>query len=127
MNIENIIFEGITYPVRPQRNETDKHVIYDYFVEVNETEHKIQAQMTTSLINDMSEIQGLNAEEELKNILIYELKADLFKILYNETVSEQLEKVFGLVGKTNEDLQALADVDEPFAVYLRNFHFHEGI
>ena len=125
MFINSIEFEGISYPVKSQRNETDKHVIYDYFIEVNETEYKSQARLTTSLINVMSQIQDLNAEEELKNILVYELKADLFKILYNETLRDQLEKVFDLVGKTNEDLQALADVDEPFAVYLRNFH--EGI
>jgi hypothetical protein len=125
MIIENIIFEGITYPVVSKRNADDDIVKYDFHLVVNGTEYKTQAELTMALIDDMKLIQGLNAEEELKNILIYELKADLFKVLYNETVREQLDKVFGLVGKTNEDLQALADIDEPFAVYLKNFH--EGI
>ncbi len=125
MKIENIIFEGITYPVVSKRNADDDIVKYDFYLVVNGTEYKAQAKLTKTFIDDMKLIQGLDTEEELNNILIYELKADLFKVLYNETVREQLVKVFDLVGKTNEDLQALADVDEPFAVYLRNFH--EGI
>ena len=125
MFINSIEFEGISYPVKSQRTDDDKRVKYDFYILVNETECKAQTQLTKALVDDLKLIQGLDAEEELKNILVYELKADLFKILYNETLRDQLEKVFGLIGKTNEDLQALADVDEPFAVYLRNFH--EGI
>ena len=125
MNIDSIEFEGILYPVKIQRSDDDQLVEYHFYLVVDKTEYKVQTKLTKTLIDNMKLIQGLDAEEELKNILLYELKADLFKIRYNETLRDQLEKVFGLVGKTNDDLQALADKDEPFAVYLRNFH--EGI
>lgn len=125
MNINSIEFEGISYPVKPQRNTYDQLVEYDFYLVVDGTEYKAQTKLTKTLIDDMKLIQGLDVGEELKNILVYELKADLFKIRYNETLRDQLEKVFGLIGKTDDDLQALADKDEPFAVYLRNFH--EGI
>jgi hypothetical protein len=127
MEIDSIEFEGISYPVKIQRSTDDQLAEYDFYLIVDETEYKAQSQikLTKTLIDDFKLIKGLHAEEELKNILLYELKADLFKILYNETLRDQLEKVFGLVGKTNDDLQALADKDEPFAAYLRNFH--EGI
>ena len=125
MNINSIEFEGISYPVKMQRSTDDQLVEYDFYLVVDETEYKAQTKLTKTLIDDMKLIQGLDAEEELKNILLYELKADLFKIRYNETLRDQLEKIFDLVGKTNDDLQALADKDEPFAAYLRNFH--EGI
>ena len=122
MNIESISFEGSTYPVKLKRNADDDLVMYEFHILVNGTSYRAGTQLTDTLVNDMQSICGLDVEEELKNVLVYELKADLFKILYNETVIEQLDKAFGLVGKTNDDLQALADKDETFAVYLRNFN-----
>jgi hypothetical protein len=120
--IQKIEFDGKYYPIRTGEvieNGVPKKYFY---AAINDVEYKMTSQVDQDITDALKLIYGFDAEEELKNILTYEMKCDLFHILHNETVKEQFEKVFGLVGKTNEDLQALAASDEIFAIFLRNFH-----
>lgn len=120
MIIENVEFEGISYPVTTYKTSENDFMKFNISVNVNDSQLKVE--YTQALINDLKSVCGLDLEEELKNIVIFELKAKIFERLYDTTVKEQFNKVQALVGKSDSDLQMLIDNDELFAIYMRNFH-----
>lgn len=122
MTIDQVEFDDIVYPVTTSTYIEDDIKHTSFHVNIDGVDHALKVDITMKLVEDLRLVQGLDPDEELKNIIEFELKEQIFKHIYKETARKQLDKVFGLVGKTNEDLQALADVDKPFAAYLRNFH-----
>lgn len=133
MTIDQVEFDDIVYPVTTNtyiKNDI-KHTSFQTSINVDGSDQEIKVGISIDLVEDLRLIQGLDPEQELKNIVEFELKEQIFKHVYKETARKQLDKVMELVNKrligitveeSNANLQALADVDKPFAAYLRNFH-----
>ena len=63
---------------------------------------------------------GIPTEEALYNILYFELKAELFQIVYNTSFGEQCDKAAKC--STEEELYAVSVNDSTFTEWLHNFH-----
>lgn len=133
MTIDQVEFDDIVYPVTTNTYIEDdiKHTSFQTHINIDGSDQEIKVGISIDLVEDLRFIQGLDPDEELKNIVEFELKERIFKHIYKETARKQLDKIMELVNKrlvgitveeSNANLQALADVDKPFAAYLRNFH-----
>lgn len=126
--IESIEFENINYPVATVKIVENGSIKIDFGIvldETNDTMPRLKVEIDQSLIEDLKSVCGLDPEKELENIVIHEMKAKIFKSVYDGNVKEQFDKVQALAkdGKSDDDLQALIDSDELFAIYMRNFHY----
>lgn len=120
--IENIEFEGVNYPVLIDKLIENNITKIKFSIVLNDKPHQLKATIDTVLVDDLKQICGLDAEKELENVIIYEIKLEIFQILYNTTVKEQFDKVQALADKSDNELQELIDTDELFAIYMRNFN-----
>jgi hypothetical protein len=62
-----------------------------------------------------------HATDELKAIMLSEIKLEIFQYLYNTKVKDQISKLLEL-GKDDSALDELISNDAVFAAYIRNFH-----
>jgi hypothetical protein len=119
--IEQVEFEGVVYPVTVTKSTKGEKIVMRHAITIDETVYKTTVEYTEQMRDDLRLVCGLDAETELKNIILHELKHEIFQKVYGETIKEQIDKVTSLIGKSDDDLQALIDNDPVFAVYMRNF------
>jgi hypothetical protein len=120
--IEKVELDGIEYPITIEKEKVGENIVGKFKVVLGGKEQSLKVEYTSQLVEDLKTIQGIDAEEELKNILIYELKSEIYQFIHGTTVREQLDKVIDLAGKEDSELDALISSDIKFASFIRNFH-----
>ena len=117
--IDEIELSGIKYPLKCHEDTRDDGIIsYTFSALVNDKRYMFKTQYTSSDINSPP-IYGMSAKEVLLDIMYFEMKAELFGIVYNTTFKKQCEIVSEC--KTIEELLAASAHDSVFAAYMFNF------
>ena len=121
MNLINeVTVSGVIYPILSTRNSfPDENNSVTFSTIIDDEEINLKAKYTSELVNDLRLVCGLDAEEELKNVLIHEFKHEIFSIVNNVSIKEMFEIVEKC--KNDEDLAVEAEKNKKFAEYLRNF------
>jgi len=116
--ITEIELSGIKYTITPHENLSDGLKIYTFSVVVDGKTVHLRAKYTSKSL-DSPPIFRISAEEELRNIMYLELKAELFAIVYNVSFTKQCE--IASECKNDEELFAVSAHDKVFAACLYNF------
>ena len=120
--INTVDFDGIEYQVNTEKEQSGDRMTMRFKVVIGGKEKSVKAEYNTTLMEDLASLYGLDAEDELKNVLLTEIKMEIFQHLYNTKAKDQLNKLFELVGKDDSALDELILNDAVFAAYVRNFH-----
>lgn len=81
--IESVEIEGVEYPIISESEKIGKINTMRFKTIINGEEYKLEAKYSSEMVNDLRVICGLNAEEELRNILTHELKHEIYRIILN--------------------------------------------
>jgi hypothetical protein len=121
--ITEIELSGIKYPIISHENLSDGLKIYTFSVVVDGKTVHLRVKYTSESL-DSPPIFGISAEEELRNIMYLELKAELFAIVYNTSFKKQCE--IASECENVEELLAVSTHDTVFAAWLANFGSHSS-
>lgn len=116
--IDEVELSGIKYPIIAHENVFDGLKTITFSVTINGKTFRMKPKYTSEDLN-MPPLFGISAEEELRNIMYFELKAELFGIVYNTTFKTQCD--IASQCETTEDLLAVSAHDSVFAAFLYNF------
>lgn len=119
--ISEVELSGIKYPVTEHENISEEGLkTYSFSTVVNDKTFSMKTTYTSKHIEELP-LYGfaIEVEEELRNILYFELKAELFGIVYNTSFKEQCDKAAQC--KNDEELYAASAYDPIFTEWLRNF------
>lgn len=118
--ITEIELSGIKYPVLVHEDFSDTELVkYGFSVVVNGETFPMKCYYTSENLK-MSPIFGIPTEEALYNIIYFELKAELFQIVYNTSFGEQCDKAAKC--SIEEELYAASVNDSIFTEWLHNFY-----
>jgi hypothetical protein len=120
--IDNVSFDNVDYPIIIEKEQDGGRVNVRFKVVIGGKEKSIRAEYNTKVIEDLASLYELDGEAELKDIMLSEIKMEIFQCLYNTRVKDQLNKLSNLVGKDDSALDELISKDAVFAAYIRNFH-----
>lgn len=121
--VTEIELSGIKYPITLHENVSDGLKVYTFSVVINSKQFHLRATYTSENL-DSPPIFGISAEEELRNIMYHELKAELFEIVYNTSFKKQCE--IASQCKNDEELFEVSTHDTVFAAWLYNFDSHSS-
>jgi hypothetical protein len=121
--IDIVEFDGVDYPIETDEiKSAEKGIITSFRTAVDGKELLLSSKWDEDILSALSLIHGYDAKDELKKMIVYEMKIDIFEHIYATTAREQMDKVFALVGKDDSALDELISNDAVFAAYIRNFH-----
>ncbi len=120
--IDNINFDGVDYPIITEKEQNGDGVTVRFKVVIGGKEKSIRAEYKTKMIEDLASLYELDAEAELKDVMLSEIKMEIFQHLYAAKMKDQIGKLSELVGKDDSALDELIANDAVFAAYIRNFH-----
>jgi hypothetical protein len=120
--IDNVRFDDVDYPIITEKEQDKDRVAMRFKVVIGGKEKSIKAEYNTNFIEGLASLHELDAEAELKDIMLGEIKMEIFQHLYTAKVRDQIGKLSELVGKDDSALDELIANDAVFAAYIRNFH-----
>lgn len=120
--IDVVSFDGVDYQIIEEKEQDGDRLTMRFKVVIGSKERSIKAEYNTKVIEDLASLHELDAEAELKDIMLGEIKMEIFQHLYTAKVKDQVDKLLNLVGKEDSALDELIANDAVFAAYIRNFH-----
>ena len=117
-----VSFDGVDYQIIEEKEQDGDRLTMRFKVVIGGKERSIKAEYNTKAIEDLSSLHEFDGEAELKDIMLGEIKMEIFQHLYNTKAKDQIGKLSELVGKDDSALDELIANDAVFAAYIRNFH-----
>lgn len=120
--IDVVSLDGVDYPIIIEKGQNGDRITMKFKVMIGGKEKSIKAMYATKMIEDLTSLHELDAEAELKTVMLSEIKMEIFQYIYNTKVKDQIGKLSELVGKDDSALDELIANDSVFAAYILNFH-----
>ena len=120
--IDVVSLDGVDYAVITEKEQDGDRLTMRLKVLIGGKEKSIRAEYNTKMIEDFESSHKLDGEAELKDIMLGEIKMEIFQHLYAAKMKDQIGKLSELVGKDDSALDELIANDAVFAAYIRNFH-----
>ena len=93
MEINSITVSGKEYPISSTISEYGDTKKIKYSTIIDGNEHSLKVTLDTQTEEDLKEFHGLNAVDELKEIIFREMRMEIFCKVHNTTVKEITEKI----------------------------------
>ena len=120
--IDVVSLDGVDYAVITEKEQDEDRLTIRLKVVIGGKEKSIRAEYNTKMIEDLGSSHKIDGEAELKDIMLGEIKMEIFQHLYTAKMKDQIGKLSELVGKDDSALDELIANDAVFAAYIRNFH-----
>lgn len=79
--IDEVTVDGITYPITKVVEKGSRYTYIKFTTTIDDKLHTFSAEYATELYDDLKGIYGLDADEEISNILGFEFAEEIRKYL----------------------------------------------